>query len=162
MEEIVVTAQRKKKDSDNKPIDFSDGEEHGQYVTPEGIHRAKITPKTVVPCPGGNSVVVNVVSMPSGATPSHTHPNSYGSPGSVPGPGDDRGARGSSHTAFVMTANNAFTIESMSNGTFRTTVASGRALSTAQHDALVANMQNWEDPDAHAAGASDSQQMCGK
>jgi len=162
LEEVVVKAHHDKKDSDGKKIIFFDGEEHGHYVTPEGFHRAILTPVTVVKCPGDNPVVVNLLKRPQGTAPSHTHPDSYGPPGSVPGTGDDRGAtQSSSHTAFVETSKNVFTIEAMSNGTFRTTV-NGPPLSDAQRTALISNMQQWESAAAHAAGASTQQQVCKK
>jgi RHS repeat-associated protein len=162
MEQVVVKAHHDKKDSDGKKIIFSDGDEHGHYVTLEGFHRATLTPVTEVKCPGDNPVVVNLLRRPRGSTPSHTHPDSYGAPGSVPGPGDDRGAtQSASHTAFMETSSHVFTIEAMSDGTFRTTV-SGPPLSDAQRTALISNMQQWESAAAHDPTASLKQEVCKK
>jgi hypothetical protein len=60
-----------------------------------------------------------------------------------------------------MTSANVFTIEAMSNGTFRTTVT-GAGLSDAQRADLVSNMQQWESPVANAPGATNKQKYCGK
>jgi hypothetical protein len=159
MEEVVVTAQRERKNSQGRRIRFDDGKEHPFAVGDGGIRRARMRTVKEVRCRGGN-VQVNAVSAPAGATIAHTHPDSFGPPGSVPGPADGGAARSSSaNVAFVMTSANVFTIESFSNGTFRTTV-SGAGLSDAQRAALVANMQNWENPASNAAGASDQQRYC--
>ncbi len=162
LQEVVVTAQREKKDSGGKPISFVDRKEHPYVVTPNSISPAPIKPLGDVSCGNGISVQVNGVSATAGSTIAHTHPDSFGAPGSVPGPGDGRAARSSSAaTAFVMTSHNVFTIEAFSNGTFRTTV-SGGPLSDSQRNALIASMQNWENPAANAPGGNDKQKYCGK
>jgi hypothetical protein len=60
--------------------------------------------------------------------------------------------------AFVMTSANVFTIESFSNGIFRTTV-SGSPLSDAQRALLTDTMRKWENPPS-AAGATDQERYC--
>ena len=162
MEEVVVTAQRTKQDTSGKPIVFTDGDEHPYVVTPTSITQAKMRSLGSVNCGGGVSVELRGVSAPQGATRGHTHPNSFGAPGSVPGPGDHQAAQASSaKTAFVMTSANAFTIEAMANGTYRTSV-NGAGLSDSQRADLVSNMQNWENPAANAPGAANKQRYCGK
>ncbi len=162
MEEVTVTAQRTRRDTDNRAISFSDGKEHPYVVTPDSIRQAKLRKLGSVNCGNGIIVEPHAVSAPKGATIDHTHPDSYGPPGSVPGPGDhDAALRSSAKTAFMMTSSNVFTIEAMSNGTFRTTVT-GAGLSDTQRADLVRSMQNWESPAANATGATKKQKYCGK
>ena len=42
MEEVVVTAQKRREDSDNKPIPFNDGKEH-PYIVAESCREYRIS-----------------------------------------------------------------------------------------------------------------------
>ncbi len=160
IETVVVTAYRDKKDSDQKPVTFEDGQEDTYLPDPSGLHRVKPQRLGEVHCVGYN-VVMTGIAAPRGATRAHTHPSSYGPPGSVPGPGDGGAARSSSdHVAFVMTSQNLFTIQSYADGTFSTTVTAGPPLSDGQTSQLVGAMQNWENPASNAAGATNAQRYC--
>ena len=55
----------------------------------------------------------------------------------------------------MMTSSHVFSIEAMSNGTYRTTVASGPGLSADERAALVTNMQNWENSGSTKGTKSD-------
>jgi hypothetical protein len=71
-------------------------------------------------------------------------------------------ARGSAaRTAFVMTSAHVFTVEAFPNGTFRTTVSGAPALTAEQRDALVKNMNMWENPPA-GGNVSDKDKYCKK
>jgi RHS repeat-associated protein len=161
LQEVVVQAQRDRKDSNGQPISFTDGGEHGYVVNEDRIEKAKLKHKMDVDCGDGTSTQVNGVDAPTGATLAHTHPDSFGPPGTVPGSGDGGAAKGSAaRTAFVMTSAHVFTIEAFSNGTFRTTVSGTSALTSGQRAALVANMNMWENPPAGAV--SDRKRYCPK
>jgi RHS repeat-associated protein len=162
METIVVTAQRDKKDTNGKPINFGDGDEHGYVVTSTSVEKAKTKNLGTVDCGNGTAVQLTGVTAPKGSTRGHTHPDSYGAKGSVPGPGDHQAAQSAnSKAAFMMTSNNTFTIEAFSNGTYRVSV-SGSPLSDSQKSDLIQNMRNWENPAANASGNSNKQKYCGK
>jgi RHS repeat-associated protein len=146
MEEVVVTAQKYRKDINGKAITWTGENESGYEVTPAGLLPIETSPAGSVKCKNGTAIQKFKTSAPRGATRSHTHPTSYGAPGSVPGPGDNVAAD-LSHTgaAFVMTATNVFMIEAMPNGTYRVTVSSGK-ISSSQRNALIRNMRIWENP----------------
>jgi len=114
----------------------------------------------LLPRTSAYSVELRDIAAPPGATRGHTHPDSYGPPGSVPGPGDHQAALASNaRTAFTMTSKNVFTIEAISNGTYRVTVG-GDALTASQRSELIRNMRNWESLAANAPGASKRQRYC--
>lgn len=162
MEEVVVTAQRTGKDSKGQGIPFNGDDESSYIVSPTSITAAKMRTIGSVDCGMGMAVELRGISAPKGATRGHTHPDAYGSKGSVPGPGDHQAAQASNaKTAFVMTSANAFTIEAMSNGTYRVTV-NGTGLSDSQRADLIGNMQNWENPASNAPGTSNRQRYCGR
>jgi hypothetical protein len=162
IETVVVNAYRDKEDSDKKKIRFDTEGEQGYVPDNKGIHRAVLKPRGEVNC-GSYSVAMFDLDAPAGASRAHIHPDKYGSPGRVPGPGDDSAARASSaHVTFVMTSANLFTIRIFADSTFSTTVVSGPALDASQGARLVAAMQNWENPASHGAGLTNYQRYCGK
>ncbi len=161
LEQVVVTAQKKREDSDGKSIRFRTDDEYGYIVTTTSIERAKMRPLGSVDC-GRNAVQLWGLSGPEGATRAHTHPDGYGAPGTVPGPGDHLAAQASDdEVAFTMTSAHVFTIEEMSNGTFRVWV-NGAVLTDSQRNDLVSNMRIWESPSANSTGASDKKKYCGE
>jgi RHS repeat-associated protein len=160
LETVVVTGHKSKQDSNGSPIVFTDGTEHG-FVVDTKLLPAKMTPRGTVDCGDGTAVEKFGLEAPVGATRAHTHPDSYGEPGSVPGPGDNQAARASSaSTAFTMTSGNVFTIEAMPGGSYRVTVT-GAGISSAQKAALAQTMRNWENPAKSAPGKSDKEKYCG-
>lgn len=154
-EEIVVTAHKT-----NIVFDFTGDKERGYYRDGEKISATSLRHLKDVSCPNGTTTSVYAMSPPPGATPAHSHQDSFGPPGAVPGPGDGGGARrANSRTAFVVTSTRVFTIESFSNGTFRTTYT-GAPLTPAEVSQTVANMQLWENPPPSTS--SDQDRYCGK
>lgn len=76
----------------------------------------------------------------------HTHPNSYGAPGSIPGPGDNGPTLSSDRgVAFMMTSSHVCMIEAMANGSYRVQVSDGNPLTPYQKGELIKNMQLWEE-----------------
>jgi RHS repeat-associated protein len=161
VEEIVVTGHRN--NNSTGMINFSDGAEHS-FTVDNGLAPAPMRSLGSVNCGRGMIVEPHAIAAPSGSTLAHSHPDSYGALGSVPGPGDHVAALNSSiGTAFTMTSSNVFTIEAMGNGTYRTRVASGPALSASQRAALVKNMQKWESPtNATSKNKTAKQKYCPK
>ena len=160
MEEVVVTGHRTNK---GDFLNFKDGSEYAFIVTGGGMSPAPIRPTGSVRCGRGITVEPHAVTVPKGSNVAHTHPDSYGIPGSVPGSGDNRAARSSNaNVAFMMTSQNVFTIEAFNNGTYRTTVASGSALSAIQRAHLIENMTKWENPPKPGKKASRRATYCPK
>jgi RHS repeat-associated protein len=156
---IVVTGQRTKRFGTN------DSHEDGYYIKDENILDAFLRHIKDVDCGGGITTVVNQMTIPSGATGIHTHPNLFGPKGATPGPGDNIAAVSaiSKHT-FVVTSSRVFIIESYANGTFRTRVLDGPPLSAEERSNLISSMRNWENPQSNSSSSkiSDSTRYCGK
>jgi len=162
-EAIVITAQKTKKAAHGKSIPFSGDTETGYYIDKGELQPAKVTPVKEVECPGGASTMVFKQTSPAGSTRAHMHPDPYFPAGSVPGSGDNFAADGAtSKRAFMFTSVNVFTIEKMSNGTYRTWVY-GPPLNDTQRSDLVANMRVWENPPQGSGkhGPTDEEQYCG-
>jgi RHS repeat-associated protein len=157
--EIVITGRR------HHRFNTRGEDEHGYYININIITNARLVHLRDIDC-GGLSTSLNRMTMPSGSTGIHTHPDSYGAAGNIPGAGDNLAARAAdSRHAFMVTSTRAFMIEAFGNGTYRSELIDGPALSDAERGTLVSNMQNWEDPQmgsTSSASISDQQRFCGK
>lgn len=156
--EIVVTGRRQGR------FTFDDGSEHGYFLLEGAIRDAQLKHVKDVNCGGGISTSVNQMTIPKGATGAHSHPDSYGPAGNIPGPGDNRAASAAnSGHAFTVTSGRAFIIEAYGNGTYRTRLLDGAALSDQERASLVSNMRNWENPDTNSSKPmSDRKRYCGR
>jgi hypothetical protein len=60
----------------------------------------------------------------------------------------------------VITPSRAYGIDRASNGTYRTRVLSGGALSASERAELVGNMQNWESGNSSDSSRTFEQRFC--
>lgn len=156
---IIVTGQKAKR------FKFNDGQEHGYYLDRGAIKDTKLVLVKEVKCPGGLITSVNAMTAPKGATLAHAHPDAFGPAGAIPGAGDNVGAQSAiSRHAFMVTSSRTFIIEAYANGTYRTRLLDGPALTSSERATLISNMRNWENPQPVAPGkpVSDQKQYCGK
>jgi hypothetical protein len=147
LEEVVVTAQKERKDLQGGVISWGGEDEFGFEVKFAGLVPITTTPAGTKKCRDGKSELeMFKTSAPAGSTRSRTHPDSYGSPGRVPGDGDNVAAlRANSKVAFMMTSTAVFMIEAMANGTYRAQVSSGE-ITSSQRAQLIRTMRRWENP----------------
>ena len=147
IEEVVVTGHREK----NPKVKFDTGEEFFFVADTNSMKPQEFKTKEIK-C-GRNRMTMGIGQIAPGQAAVHSHSNSHQS---VPSHGDGSAARkGTTGMAFMMTSSRVFSIEAMSNGSFRTTLASGPALSGGESAALIKNMQNWENPNSTKGTKSD-------
>jgi RHS repeat-associated protein len=144
METVVVTAHRRGTDATGQPIIFTGKDEFTFYISGTDLMPAGTKALPPINCGNGLQLVPYASTAPKGSSRAHTHPDSYGSEGQVPGGGDNKAALASNaKSAFMMTSSNVFTIEAMPDGSYRTTI-SGPGITAEQRDQLVGTMQTWE------------------
>jgi uncharacterized protein RhaS with RHS repeats len=132
-DDIVVTAQRDRKNTAGDREKFFE-------VTISSFEERRLRQREIR-CAGGGTVTVGTPAPISrGSSAAHSHPASHSG---VPGPGDNNFGN-TSNTGYVITPARAFAIDRASNGTYRTRILSGGALSGSEKSELVDNMQNWE------------------
>jgi hypothetical protein len=102
------------------------------------------------------TTVGTLAPLSPGSSLAHSHTSSHSG---VPGPGDNNYGSTSS-TAYLITPSRAFGIDRASNGTYRTRVMSGPALSASERSELVSNMQNWESGNSSDKSKSYTQRFC--
>jgi len=156
LEEIVVTAKRKKK----RKFKFGSGREtHWTVSKIQGLKKRKPRKGETINCGGGVLVdLFRLAPLTSGQSNVHSHSDAHQG---IPGPGDGGAAKKSTTgAAFVVTSGNVFTIESFSDGTFRTTVADGPAPEDKARQSLEENMQNWENSRSSDSSLSNKERYC--
>ena len=148
-DEIVVTGQKQRRNT-------SGDQEKFFVVTTTDFERRRLRQRDIS-CPGGGSVTVGTADpIPAGASAAHSHPSSHSG---VPGPGDNNFGN-TSNTGYVITPSRAYGIDRASNGTYRTRVLSGGALSASERAELVGNMQNWESGNSSDSSRTFEQRFC--
>ncbi|WP_106640294.1 RHS repeat-associated core domain-containing protein [Allosphingosinicella vermicomposti] len=148
-DDIVVTGQREKRNT-------SGSQEKFFVVTTSSFERRELRQRDIK-CQGGGSVTVGIADpIPSGASAAHSHPSSHSG---VPGPGDNNFGN-TSNTGYVITPSRAYAIDRAGNGTYRTRVLSGGALSASERGELVGNMQNWESGNSSDRSKTPQQRFC--
>lgn len=148
-DEIVVTAQRKKKNTRGTGERFF-------VVTTETFERRRLRQRDIW-CGGGDIVTVGRSDpLAEGQSAAHLHDKTRSG---VPGPGNNNFGN-TSNTAYLITPSRAFGIDRASNGTYRTRLLSGSALSAGERAELVSNMQNWESGRSGDSSRTDRQRFC--
>lgn len=156
MKDIVVIAQKSRRDSNGKKIPWGAKEEQGYIVTTTSVAQIPTTSLPEVDCGNGTIITQHRMRPPPGSTVMHTHLKRYKKLGKVPGPGDGGAAM---QAASMTTTERVFTIEYFPNGTFRTTV-SGPPLNQDEGQQLVDDMALWESPNATSSTATPQQKYC--
>lgn len=147
IEEVVVTGHRERKPKMRFRVSYE------QFFVADTSGMSKMpSVQRDISCPGNNTVTVMTGKIAPGQAAVHTHSNSHKP---FPSHGDGSAAtKSTTGAAFMMTSKRVFMMESMSNGTFRTTLSSGPGLSASERGELISNMQQWENPPPPTNGVS--------
>jgi RHS repeat-associated protein len=157
-DEIVVTAQRTRRATDNEDVNYDDSQERFFVVTGTSFVRRPL-PQTDIQCGNETVTVGRPAPLGPGQRASHMHTNRQNnSIGSVPGPGDNN--FGSRPTGYMITSSRAFAMDRGANGTFRTRILSGPPLSGSESARLIQNMRNWETGNSSNRSLTDAQRFC--
>jgi uncharacterized protein RhaS with RHS repeats len=148
-DEIVVTGQRNRENTSGNREKFFE-------VTVTSFEERPLRQRDIR-CPGGGTVTVgSPAPISPGSSAAHSHPGSHSG---VPGPGDNNFGN-TSNTGYVITPARAYAIDRASNGTYRTRILSGGALSSSERGELVGNMQSWESGNSSNTSRSLTQRFC--
>jgi hypothetical protein len=144
-DEIVVTARKNKKFSDDTPIRFpSTGDlEQGFRVADDRIDPVPFSRSGTQTCSDGSSRAANAINtgdIGAGNSGGHTHGGGDLNP--LPGPEDGAMAGATGRTAYEMSSRGAFAIESTSVG-YRVRMLSGGRLSSSERSEVAGLIAGW-------------------